>query len=113
MTSTDTQTRWLMDGAGSAGGIALVDAPEGGSELELEPWQVGLSPLCDDGKKFTDEDEEEEDLDGDAVGDDADEEDSEFDEDDDLDDEEDEFFDDEGDDDDLADDLDDEEDDDF
>jgi hypothetical protein len=118
MTSTNTGLNWLIDGAGGAygtGGVALVDAPENETVETDAPWLVTAEPLCDDGKKFGESEEEEEELgDEDGLGDDdADDEDSEFDDGDELEDDEDEFFDDDEEDDDLDADLDEDEDDDF
>lgn len=108
---TSTKTRRLIDDAGAASGVALLDDDtDRGAGPRTEPWTTVPGPLCDDGKKFSDEDE---DLDGDDLEGDADSEDSEFDEDDDLEDEDDEMFEDESDEDDGGDDTDDDEDDDF
>lgn len=115
---TSVQTGWLTEDEGGASGVALLDdenqtdAGGAGFGVEAEPWRAVSSPLCDDGKKFSDEDEEE-DLDDDDLGDDADDESGEFDDDDDLEDEDDEMFEDESDEDDDGDDMDDDEDDDF
>ena len=116
----DTVEPWAVGGE-TGGGTLLMELDSEKDGEDLAELAVGapatLEPLMDDGKKFGDEDEEEEDEldDEDALdGDDAvEDEEGEFDEDDEFEDDEDEFFDDDEEDDDLDDDLDDDEDDDF
>lgn len=118
-TGRDTVEPWAV-GEQMGGGTLLLELDPESDGDGLDGWVVGsppaLEPLMDDGKKFGDEDEEEDDLDDEDGLDEDDaveDEEGEFDEDDEFEDDEDEFFDDDEEDDDLEDDLDDDEDDDF
>lgn len=127
MTGMNNTTNWRdniespTEGEDLGGGTMLLEADDDAAATDPALVGVGapavLEPLMDDGKKFGDgEEEEEDDLDGEEGLDEedaAEDEEGEFDEDDDLEDDEDEFFDDDEEDDDLDDDMDDDEDDDF
>lgn len=111
MTGTMTEAKWLIDASGSAGGVGLVEVVGTDTETAAEPW---LQPLGDDGRKFAEDDEDEDELgEEDELGDDAEDEEGEFDEDDEFEDEDEEFFDDDEEEEDLDADLDEDEDEDF
>ena len=90
----------------TSGSVAACDEASEGVKLSDQPWRLSdgaLAPVCDDGKKFGEEDGEEEDELGDEEelgdGEEAEEGDDEFDEDEDFDADEGEIFGDDDDDD--------------
>lgn len=98
-----TGEAWMED---TSCGCAVLDAPAHG-RADVAAW-----PVCDDGKKYDDDDADSDD-DEESGLDDADEDEEGADGDDEFDDEDDDIFDDEDEDDDLDADVDDDEDDEF